>query len=214
MPDLGIFIGRDSWGYISGQSLYAAYFVPGQVDPTGHAPCDASLCEMIARFIDVIARGSDGFQEFRIKLDRNATETGRNLAKHYTNNTGCDDKGQDLRSAEKGEIGPGCYPCCHGFNDNVKFNGADNLRHFAGVMRFGRIGQDIIEGDDGAQLRREAEKLQKARQKNAYEEIWKITRRINEIESELVADRLAGDAYESVLMNRETPGQAWRRLYC
>ena len=93
--------------------------------------CPMTLCEAIGRFIDALANSVSDYDDFQESFWNYKSQAGSLLARDYERISGCKHK-REFRTG-----------CCDGFKDNLRMNGADNLRHFAGGLYWGNTGTTL-----------------------------------------------------------------------
>lgn len=94
-----------------------------------------TLCEKIADRINELANAASDYNEFANTLHGSdihgtggeATKIAKNFGREYFQKHGISDKGYKS-----------IFNDYHGFKPDVMFNGAENIKHFAGVLKYGK----------------------------------------------------------------------------
>jgi RHS repeat-associated protein len=169
--------------------------------------CPMTLCEAIGRFIDALANSVPDYDDFQEYIRQYAGQAGSLLARDYETISGCKHK------REFGNL------CCHGFQDNLRMNGADNLRHFAGGLYWGKTGTTLQTYlSDVPQQWGEDDPDRRAESQAEIEANTQAGSASNSIENQLgiyapwyVEDEESDEAWAMVKM---IIGQQWRSRFC
>jgi len=188
--------------------------------------CKENLCEQIAKWINCVSKKADDYNQFLDLLHSNWGQSTR-----YAGIYGGMFKTRfEKQTGLKHNRPP--WACCHGWQKAVRFNGTDNLRHFAGALQWGKTGgraestfgsgpQAIGAWWDAAWASTKAERVKHIM--TAFEKMAEVTANTrggissNRIENELervgplIQEHRSDKAWKKV---RGMVAKEWRKRFC